>query len=262
MNEKLQAEYDRLTSERSALGAAVRAADGTATPEQTARHAAILVRLREIVAMPPDGYALPKAAALLTDWAASHGWQAMSQWGADSGDSPFVTVQVGRKVAEEDGRRGGPHWYYKLTWHNRDCEPGKLKKFGAGTAETPDNPRAHDAPSIHAIRAEIYEYPAPGTQTVFKGALSRSQFHAIPKARALRISYDWPFNSGRYTEWVGGSRRTGWHLMNDYGIPGNESIVSRADSRSEAAARFTERLAPNILFGGHNITIEEWEIAP
>lgn len=160
--ETLAAEYNRLTGEDAELSAAVRKV-GAATPEQAERQREIRTRLRELHATPPDGYALPKLAADLVEHAEAHGWTTRAQWTAlGYVGEPYVTVQVGRLVAEADGYLGlGDRWTYSLTWHSRDCAPGKVRLFGSGIAVTPANPGSHSAPSVKAIRAVIEQHPAP-----------------------------------------------------------------------------------------------------
>lgn len=159
--ETIAGEYARLCSEDAELSAAVRKV-GTASPEQVQRQREIRTRMRELHAAPPQGYALPKLAADLVAHAEAHGWATLVQWTALGYDGdPFVAVQVGRLVAEADGYLGlGDRWTYKLTWHSRDCDPGKVRLFGSGTAVTPANPGGHYAPSIKAIRAVIEQHPA------------------------------------------------------------------------------------------------------
>lgn len=118
---------------------------------------------RETPTESPDGYSLPKAAADLITHAHAYGWIAEAYWTpADSAGDPFVQVQVGRLLTEAERKKyRGPYWLYALTWHSRDCPPGRLRRFGTGTASTPDSPATHSAPSVKRIREIIAANPAP-----------------------------------------------------------------------------------------------------
>lgn len=214
-------------------------------------------------AKPPEGYTVPQIVTGLVGYAKLHGWQSLVQWTPpDYSGEPYVTVQVGRKAVESDytGFKRGPWWIYKLTWHSRGCAPGKVKKFGTGLVATPDDPEWRDAPSVKQIRTVIHDHPAPGVVTVYKGPISRGEFNAIPNARVLRFSYDWM--NLRYVEWIEDAPSWGWVLMNNYGNPDDHCVVSRADSRAMAAEHLTAFLAPGRAYGGDNLTVDEWEIAP
>ncbi|WP_412078981.1 hypothetical protein ACLF6K_37190 [Streptomyces xanthophaeus] len=152
--ESLAQEYQRLMTEhRQAMRAAY---EGVAThlgekpsPGKQAAAEAHLPRLKEILAIAPAGYELPKQAVELIDLAKAHGWISMAQWTPpDWEDEPSVLLHLAGKVGP------GRAFYYRITWHSRDCAPGALKLWRK-TAETPDQPRRHDAPSIKAIRAVI-----------------------------------------------------------------------------------------------------------
>jgi hypothetical protein len=134
------------------------------TADQRARLVAVHHELREILAAPPAGYELPKAATDLLAFAEAHGWMAQAQWTSPEYDGePYVSVQVARRVTEaERDQYRGDRWSYQLTWHSRDCAAGKVRRFGSGTAITPGSPSTHDAPSVKAIRAVIEANPAPG----------------------------------------------------------------------------------------------------
>jgi hypothetical protein len=256
-------EWDRLLDERGTIQAAVHKA-GDATPEQKQRHREIQKRLAEIAAIPPDGYELPKLAVDLMEFAEERGWKARAQWTALGYDGePYVTVEVGRMLGEaEAAKHRGSTFHYQITWHSRDCEPGKVRKFGAGLAKTPDHPQWHDAPSVRKIRETIAANPAPDAVTVHKGPISREEFHKIPNARALKISYDWPFNSGRYTEWIEDARPFGWSVMSDYGNVGDHCVITSPHTRAAAADELTAWIKPGRMHGGGNLTVDEWEIAP
>lgn len=94
------------------------------------------------------------------------------------------------------------------------------------------------------------------------GPISREAFHKIPNARALKISYDWPFNSGRYTDWIEDAPTFGWSVMSDYGKPGDRCVVTSPHTRERAADYLTALIAPNRAYGGGNLTVDEWEVAP
>lgn len=85
---------------------------------------------------------LPKVTLELIACAAERGWRIGVGHGRDSGDSPFIQIQLGIK---------DPDWQYQLTWHTRDT--GTYRLFskiyrGGGRWWT-------DAPSVKAIRAHI-----------------------------------------------------------------------------------------------------------
>lgn len=209
----------------------------------------------------PKGYAVPKIVTDLMAYAEAHGWRSAVAWGHDSGNDPLMAVEVGRKLTDEEAKAHRSNlFHYRLTWHSRDCEPGKLRKFRAGLAKTPDHPQWCDAPSVRKIREVIYANPTPDAVTVHKGPISRAEFNAIPGARVLRFSYDWM--NLRYVEWIEDAPGWGWTLMNNYGNPDDHCVVSRADSRAMAADHLTAFLAPNRSYGGDNLTVDEWEIAP
>ena len=262
MTETLRQEWDRLLDEKHTIMSAARKA-GDATDDMKLRHREIQRRLTEIATIPPDGYTLPKAAADLMEFAAERGWKTLVQWTEPGYDEPFVGVEVGRKLDEAEARDyRSDTFHFKLTWHSRDCEPGKLKRFGRILAKTPDEPQWRDAPSVRKIRETIAAHPAPGAVAVHKGPITREEFHKIPNARALRISYDWPFNSGRYTDWIAEAPFFGWSVMSDYGNPGDECVITSPRTRDAAAAALTDYITPGRLHGGGNLTVDEWEIAP
>lgn len=160
--ETLEQEYTRLLSHRYQLGKELQEAAGDVPAVRAALRDAT-ARLREIAAIPPAGYALPKAAAGLMAVAHEHGWTAIAQWTPPGYDgAPFVTVHVGRglRPGEQPDARGNG-WHYQLTWHSRDCAPGRLRLFGRCLAETPEQPCTHDGPSVTRVRAVIQQHPAP-----------------------------------------------------------------------------------------------------
>ncbi|MCX4912885.1 hypothetical protein [Streptomyces sp. NBC_00687] len=256
-----ESEWCRLVDEKHEIMAAARKA-GDATPEQKQRHREIQRRLAEIVAIPPDGYALPKIVADLMEFARERGWKTLVQWTAPGyDDDPFVTVEVGRKLTEQEAKvYRSDTFHFRLTWHSRDCEPGKVKKFGSGTAQTPDHPQWRDGPSVRKIREIIHAHPAPDAVTVHRGPISRADFHKIPNARVLRFSHDWM--NLRYAEWIEDAPYFGWSVMADYGDPANHCVVTSPHTRDAAADALTAFLAPGRAYGGDNLTVDEWEIAP
>lgn len=160
--ETLEQEYTRLLSDRYRLGKELRETGADAPAVRAALRKAT-ARLREITAIPPAGYTLPKAAAGLMATAREHGWTAIAQWTPPGYDGePFVKVHVGRGLhpGEQPDARGNG-WHYQLTWHSRDCGPGRVRLFGRCLAETPDQPWTHDGPSVTRVRAVIQQYPAP-----------------------------------------------------------------------------------------------------
>lgn len=139
--------------------------------DRTSTDRARLVELRDaltrILAVPPVGYTLPKAAADLIPYARAHGWEGRAQWTPPGAVPVWVTVHIGRiRTATEQAALHlgtGDRWYYRLTWHSRDCPPGRVRRFGQGLAETPDRPATHDAPSLRRIRETITAHPGPVT---------------------------------------------------------------------------------------------------
>ncbi|MFE9003171.1 hypothetical protein ACFYOY_13665 [Streptomyces sp. NPDC007875] len=164
--ETMEQEYDRLLEERTAIIAAAKAA-GSTSDQAREQMTEVMDRIREILAIPPDGYTLPPQAAKLIAHAHAHGWQGETQWTPPGWEreedrEPFVLVKVGRRMepGELEYSRSDV-WLYQLTWHSRGCPPGKLRLFGAGKCRTPENPATHDAPSVKAIAAVITQHPGP-----------------------------------------------------------------------------------------------------
>lgn len=158
--EPATAHYDRVSAEFAALR---HVHPDERTDEQRQRLATLSVELSAILAQPPAGYELPRIATDLMAHAEAHGWTAGVQWTQPSySGEPFAVVEVGRKLdgLERDQHRGD-RWRYRLTWHSRDCVPGKVKLFRSGLARTPGNPADHDAPSVKTIRAVIEANPGP-----------------------------------------------------------------------------------------------------
>lgn len=119
----------------------------------------------------PDGYTLPKQAADLMAHATANGWLTRAIWvhGPDI-EEPFVSVDVGRKLAageqpvcptDEYAPVRGDKWAYRVTWHSRDCKPGRLRLFRKPLAATPWRPAHYDGPSVKGIRDVIARHPAP-----------------------------------------------------------------------------------------------------
>ena len=164
--ETVTEEYERLFAERDNLAAAVRAA-GAVEPEVRARYDQVMDRLRGILAEPPNGYAVPKQASDLLAFAESHGWMTGVQWTPPNwADEVYVRVRVGRRISEAEQEAAGLRsdaWLFEITYHERGCPPGQLKKFGSGRARTPDRGAAEEqpAPSLKAIRTVIEQHPAP-----------------------------------------------------------------------------------------------------
>ncbi|KUN16472.1 hypothetical protein AQJ23_45180 [Streptomyces antibioticus] len=155
--------YDRLSTEFRSLR---RVHPDERTDEQRERMRDVARELTELLSLPPAGYSLPKAAADLMAYAKAHGWSTEALWTAlGYGGEPFVNVRVGRLLTgeERDGHRGD-RWVYELTWHSRDCAPGKVRRFGQGTAVTPDEPATRGCPSLKAIRAIIAANPRDVTK--------------------------------------------------------------------------------------------------
>lgn len=164
--ETLEQEYNRLFAERDDIGLQVRQADRV-EPEVRARYDQVMDRLREIVAIPAEGYELPKQAADLIAFAETHGWLTGVQWTPPGwADEVYVRVKVGRRLTEAELQAGyyrSDAWLFEITYHERGCPPGQLKKFGSGRGVTPEVGAANigPAPSVKAIRAVIEQHPAP-----------------------------------------------------------------------------------------------------
>lgn len=164
--ETLEQEYNRLFGERDDLASARRTSGAPLEGEAKQRLEAILSRLQHIVATPPEGYTLPKPAADLVAFAAAHGWSTGVQWTPPGwADEVHVNIRVGRKLTEAEREAGGylsDGWLYEITYHERGCPPGKVRRFGSGLTVTPDC-RALDvgpAPSLKTIRAVISAHPS------------------------------------------------------------------------------------------------------
>lgn len=159
-------EYDRLFAERDDLARQVRQA-GSIEPAVRARYDQVMDRLREILAVPADGYELPKQAADLLAFAEEHGWMTGVQWTPPGwADEVYVKVKVGRRLteAEQHARHyRSDAWLFEITYHERGCPPGQLKKFGSGRGVTPEVGAVSigPAPSLKAIRAVIEQHPMP-----------------------------------------------------------------------------------------------------
>ncbi|MFF8784725.1 hypothetical protein [Streptomyces sp. NPDC015125] len=160
LTETLEQQYDQLATRYQDLR---RIHPDERTADQKTQLQELNQKLAAILATPPAGYSLPKVAADLIDHAKAHGWLAQAQWTYPGfTGEPHVKVKVGRRLTEDERPLyRGTHWLFTLTWHSRDCSPGKVRKFGSGLAATPDNPALHDGPSIKAIRAVIADNPAP-----------------------------------------------------------------------------------------------------
>ncbi|MGA4875929.1 hypothetical protein [Streptomyces lydicamycinicus] len=158
--ETLEQQYERLATRYQELRH-VHPSERTA--DQAAELRVINQQLTTLLSTPPAGYALPKVAADLITHAKVNGWLARTQWTYPGfTGQPYVKVEVGRRLTgDESPLYRGTHWLFVLTWHSRGCSPGKLRMFGNGLAETPENPASHDGPSVKAIRAVITDNPAP-----------------------------------------------------------------------------------------------------
>jgi hypothetical protein len=152
--------YDRLSTEYRRLR---HIHSDDRTDADRTRLVALTLELRKLLAVPPSGYTLPTTAADLIAHAHAHGWDAWAQWTSDTGTSggPFVTVHVGRRQSPA----AGDFWRYELIWHSRGCPVGRVRRFGHGIAQTPDNPAPRGTPSVRSIRQVIAQHPAPGDES-------------------------------------------------------------------------------------------------
>jgi hypothetical protein len=150
--------YERLDAALCTLG---KVHPNERTEEQREQLRELKASMEELLSTPPEGYAVPKAVTDLLAHATAHGWRTSAVWTALGYEGePFLRVQVGRLVSEDDREDyRGDRWVYSLTWHSRGCAQGKVKRFGQGTAVTPDQPATHYAPSVKAIRETIAAHP-------------------------------------------------------------------------------------------------------
>ncbi|MFJ9523748.1 hypothetical protein ACIRPK_36695 [Kitasatospora sp. NPDC101801] len=129
------------------------------SPAEAERLEVVRARLVELLAEPPAGYQVPEAGRGLVEHARAHRWQVLEQWARANDEAPFYTVTVGRPAEDEEARRDGLRWEYQRTWHSWGAAPGRVRLFRSGTAQTPEAPRVHDAPSVRRIMAVIAENP-------------------------------------------------------------------------------------------------------
>jgi hypothetical protein len=158
-------DYAAMASERAALTdehwrlGHIGHKQGGLDGEMRERWDAVNARLRELVAIPPQGWAYPKAAAELVAHARAHGWQVLAEWldaasrGADP--IPYLNIKVGRA-----GEDGGGFWKYQACWHSYNVErPRTLRLFGRILAQDPDRRAPHDARSLREVREAIAAHP-------------------------------------------------------------------------------------------------------
>lgn len=119
----------------------------------TRRAAEVSAELQELLAIPPDDWQLPKAAAALLAHATTHGWTTATSWGTRPDGDPMVRVQFGRP------RGDGFDWRYQLTWVASGSGTS-MRRLSAGLQQTPAAPGWRPAPSLAAIRAVIAANPA------------------------------------------------------------------------------------------------------
>jgi hypothetical protein len=61
--------------------------------------------------------------------------------------------------------------------------------------------------------------------------LSAGALAAVPRARATRVSYPWMGKT--YTAWIGVASFFGWSVLTDYGVPGQECVVTSPHNRED-----------------------------
>ncbi|MFJ9213055.1 hypothetical protein [Streptomyces sp. NPDC102264] len=150
-------------------------------------------------------------------------------------------------VIDEDdinGDRWAPEWYAPGTFE--ECEAGHAKKIGGECRH-------------FTCEASASREVEPETLPVVESTLTADELHAIPRARATRLSYDWS-RFGRYSVWVAEVPFFGWSVVSDYGKPGTESVVTSLRTREGCIAALAGYVRN---YGdprwGHNLTINEWE---
>lgn len=111
---------------------------------------------RQLAAITPDGWELPRAVQELLAHAESHGWRSVRAWTPRGTDEMLLKIVIGRDTLPSDPPARGTQWRFQLTW---SCVPGSTRRAGAGLARTPDRPQWHDAPSLRKIRELISEHP-------------------------------------------------------------------------------------------------------
>ncbi|MEW1762418.1 hypothetical protein AB0393_38675 [Streptomyces cyaneofuscatus] len=117
---------------------------------------------RQLAAITPEGWELPKAVKELLAHAESHGWRSARAWMPRGEDEMLLKLVVGRHTLPSDAPSRGTEWRFELAW---SCVPGSARRAGAGLACTPDSPQWHDAPSVRRIRELISEHPYAGSAT-------------------------------------------------------------------------------------------------
>lgn len=171
--DRISHEREVMSHERKRLGV-IDMRNGRLDGELAGRFAAVTARLIELVAVPPAGYQLPAAAAKFIEHTQAHGWRVVAQWSWDGAfDNPrpgtvFVSVAAARSAADPDSPCG---WCYRYTWHSRGYPAGRLRLCGSGLAETPSQPRTHDAPSLRKAMSVIEQQPVKKS----KGGPSRNR---------------------------------------------------------------------------------------
>ena len=140
------------------------------TPTHRQRQGALYAELARRAATPPQGYALPRAAA---DWVRrgeDAGWQYLVQWQPDSDGTPYVTVQVGRAVLKTERNAftsqgwHGSYWKYTATWNTRNvartAPVGTLTLFRGVGGVSPQNPVFHTT-TVRAVAEMMYTHAVP-----------------------------------------------------------------------------------------------------
>lgn len=96
---------------------------------------------------------LPKAANDLITTATAAGWGHVTNWGVDTGENAYVSVEVARRE---------PLYHVRITWHSRATGGRTLRLFSKIWRHVPVEGRGHDwqdAPSLTKIRESIAGNP-------------------------------------------------------------------------------------------------------
>lgn len=89
--------------------------------------------------------------------------------------------------------------------------------------------------------------------------ITAEELAAIPRARATRLSYNWS-HFGRYTVWIAEAPYFGWSIMEDYGKPGQECVVTSPRNREDCISALADYVRSYGVPGfGYDLCIEEWE---
>ena len=114
------------------------------------------------------------------------------------------------------------------------------------------------------VDPDLYRLDVPGREAPPAAPhlpLTRDDFHAIPGALALRISWDNQATGARETWRVAYSGSSGWSVVRD-SVGGRHpdwygAVVTSPPSFADAVAFLTNCIAPGRLWAGANLTVDE-----